>query len=111
MAVQPLNQVQIAFVNEAVRPMIESLLRADAALRSFVLDYDNQQTAILTSADDLGDNVAGNAPREDAPILTGASLLQLRNLCNTRILDETTERNPLIALSVRTYDDIVRGIG
>lgn len=40
----PLNPVQVKFVNEAVRPMVERVIFFRSQLDAFVQDFDNQQT-------------------------------------------------------------------
>jgi hypothetical protein len=109
MATQTLTPVQVKFVNEAVRPTLERLIRADTALRNYVDDFDNQQTPILTNGNDLGDDAAGTAPRTDAPVLTGTLISQLRTFANARLLS-TAERNAIIALLVRDLDTVTRDL-
>src|SRR5687768_392321 len=94
-----LSEVQVKFVNEVVRPMIERVIlfrsQLDAfvldkiervilfrsQLDAFVLDFDNQQTPVPTNATVMDDNSSGTAPRTDAPQLTGAQITSLRNFC------------------------------
>ncbi len=80
MAIQTLDPVQVAFMNETVRPALEALVKFKFRADAFVLDYDNQQVAIATTADDLGDDPSGTAPRIGAPVWTGTRLLQFRTL-------------------------------
>ena len=92
MAVQTLDPVQVAFMNETVRPTLESLVRFKFQIDTFILDYDNQQNAIATTATDLGDGVDGTAPRVGAPVWTGTRLAQFRTLSGSMAdaLDGTT---------------------
>lgn len=78
-----LNQVQVTFVNEAVRVHMERFVLALEVLDTFAADY----AAIQGSADALpedatvmDDNAAGTAPRADAPQLTGAQIKTLNDL-------------------------------
>lgn len=105
----PLNQVQVKFVNEAVRPTIERLIFFRSQLDAFVLDYDNQQTVLPTTATVLDDNADGSAPRPDAPQLTGAQVASLRTFCaNMRDQISTTALNTLVNVAVRPVEMILR---
>lgn len=104
-----LNPVQVKFINEAVRPTIEKLILFRSQLDAFVLDFDNQQTALPTNGTVLDDNQDGTAPRTDAPQLTGAQVSQLRTFCaNMRDQISGTALNTLVALSVRPVETILR---
>jgi len=105
----PLNPVQVAFVQDAVRPMIEGIILFRSKLDAFVLDFDNQQTPLPTTAVALDDNPAGMAPRSDAPTITGQQVSNLRTFCaNMRDQVTTTNLNALITLSVQTLEAILR---
>ena len=67
MAIQTLDPVQVAFMNETIRPALEDLVRFKFRVDAFILDYDNQQHAIVKDADDLGEGVDGTTPRGGAP--------------------------------------------
>lgn len=104
-----LNQVQVKFVNEAVRPMIEKLILFRSQLDAFVLDFDNQQTALPTNATVLDDNADGSAPRADAPQIQGTHVSQLRTFClNMRDQISGAALNTLVQLAVRDVDTILR---
>lgn len=110
MAVQTLDTVQRAFVNETIRQSLEDLVKAILKLDDFILDYDNQQNPILETADDLGDGVDGLAPRDDAPVLTGTLLATIRtNIGQMRATITTGELNALISLLVRSLREIRGG--
>lgn len=107
-----LNTVQVKFVNEAARPMIERLILFRSQLDAFVIDFDNQQTPLPTDATVLTDNEAGTAARTDAPQLTGAQMNQLRLFCaNMRDQISGTALNTLVGLSVRSIETILRSGG
>ena len=104
-----LNPVQVAFVNETCRPLIEKLIKARYELDAFVLDFDNQQTPLPTAATDLDDNSNGTAPRTDAPTLQGDQMTQLRNFAaNMRDQISSVALDSLVALSVRPVAAIIR---
>lgn len=105
----PLNPVQVKFVNEVVRPMTERIILFRSQLDAFVLDFDNQQTPLPTSATALDDNADGTAPRADAPQLTGAQCTQLRNFAiGMRDQISGTALNTLIQVAVRDIENILR---
>jgi hypothetical protein len=105
----PLNPVQVQYVNAVVRPMIERLILFRSELDAFVLDYDNQQTPLPTTAAVLDDNAAGTAPRTDAPTLTGAQVAQLRTFCaGMRDQISATALNTLVQTAVRSVEAILR---
>ncbi len=110
MAVQTLDPVQVAFINETVRPMLEALVKFKFRVDAFVLDYDNQQNAIATTADDLGDDPSGTAPRIGAPTWTGTRLGQFRTLSGSMAdaLDGTT-LDVMIELMVRDLNNVIGG--
>lgn len=105
----PLNQVQVAFVRDVIRPMVEKLIRFRSELDAFVLDFDNQQTALPTNATVLEDNADGLTPRADAPNITGAQATSLRNFC-LGMRDQITPANlnTLINVSARSVETILR---
>lgn len=105
-----LTQVQVRFVNDTVRPMLESLILFHDRLKNFVDDYDNQQSPLPTDATVLTDNTDGSAARADAPQLTGANVQSLRTFCaNMRDQVTTANRNALIAVMVRDLNTVLRG--
>ena len=110
MAVQTLDPVQVAFINETVRPMLDALVKFKFRVDAFVLDYDNQQNAIATTADDLGDDPSGTAPRIGAPAWTGTRLGQFRRLGGDMAdaLDGVT-LNVMIELMVRDLNNVIGG--
>jgi hypothetical protein len=104
-----LNQVQVQFVNDVVRPMVEKLIRFRSEMDAFVLDFDNQQTPLPTNATVLDDNAGGTAPRTDAPNITGAQVSNLRTFCaNMRDQITPTSLNTLISVAVRPVEVILR---
>lgn len=104
-----LNPVQVQFVNEVVRPMVEKLILFRSQMDAFVLDFDNQQSPLPTNATVLDDNAAGTAPRTDAPNITGAQATNLRNFCfGMRDQITPTSLNTLIQVSVRPLEQILR---
>ena len=108
MAIQTLDQVQVAFMNETVRPALEALVKFKFRADAFVLDYDNQQVPIVTDGDDLGDDPAGTAPRIGAPVWTGTRLAQFRTLIGSMAdtLDGAT-LDVMIELMVRSLNNVV----
>ena len=108
MAIQTLDPVQVAFMNETVRPALEALVKFKFRADAFVLDYDNQQNAIATTADDLGDDSSGTAPRVGAPTWTGTRLAQFRTLVGDMAdqLDGPT-LDVMIELMVRSLNVVV----
>ena len=106
----PLNTVQQDFVNGAARPHMETLVRVLHELDSFVADYDALQStgdALPTDATVLDD--AGNAPRDDAPNLTGADLQNLRDFsANMSAIVGTVAKQTLIARMVRPLAAVLR---
>ena len=110
MAVQTLDPVQVAFINETVRPALEALVKFTFRADSFVLDYDNQQNAIVTDGDDLGDGAGGTVPRVGAPVWTGTRLAQFRTLVGSMAdaLDGAT-LDVMIELMVRDLNNVIGG--
>ena len=108
MATQTLDPVQVTFINNTVRPMLDALVRAKFRLDAFVLDYDNQQNAIDTTADDLGDGVDGLVPRVGAPVWTGTRLAQFRTVTGAMAdaLDGAT-LNVMVELLVRDLSQVL----
>jgi len=106
----PLNEVQVKFVNEAARPLIEELVRIKMTiLDPFVVDFDNQQDPLPTDATILDDGNGGEAPRTDAPKLTGANVTALRNFANNmanQISD--VDLAAMVELAVRPVAQIIR---
>lgn len=110
MATQTLTTVQRDLVNGTCRPMIERFVLFCHELDAFVLEMDNQQDPITANGDDLGDGADGTAPRDDAPVLTGTLLAQLRTFAaNMRAEVSDTALDTLVALCVRDVRTITRG--
>lgn len=104
-----LNEVQRAYINETVRPMIERIILFRDELDAFVLEADNQQTPIPNVADTLNDGTGGITPRTDAPTLQGTHVTQLRNFAaGMRDQISGAALNALVALSVRDVRTITR---
>lgn len=104
-----LNEVQRTFVNDVARPMIEKLIKFRYQLDAFVLDTDNQQTAIPNQAEVLNDGVNGVEPRSDAPQLLGTQITQLRNFAaNMRDQINGASLNVLVQVAVRDVQTIIR---
>lgn len=104
-----LNQVQVKFVNEVVRPHIERLIRFASELDAFNADFANQQTPLPTDATVLTDNTDGTAARADAPQLTGAMVSSLATFStNMRTQINAASLNALIAAAVRPVEQIIR---
>ena len=104
-----LNPVQVKFVGEVVRPMVEKLIRFRSELDAFVLDFDNQQTPLPTNATVLDDGADGSAPRTDAPQMTGTQATQLRTLAvGMRDQISGVTLNTLVNVSVRPIETILR---
>jgi hypothetical protein len=104
-----LNQTQVKFVNEAIRPMVEELILFKSKLDAFVLDFDNQQTPLPTNATVLDDNDAGTAPRIDAPQITGAQATSLRTFCfNMSAQITPASLAALVNVSARPVEHILR---
>jgi len=105
-----LNKVQQDFVNNALRPAIERTIQNKHYEDTFIADYD----AIQASADALPEDAtilddAGDAPRSDAPTLTGIQGSQLRSLLAARsavitpVIEET-----FIGKMVRSLNSVLR---
>ena len=106
-----LNPVQVAFVREVVRPLVERIILHCNQLDAFIADYDNQQTPIPNSGSTpLDDNNDGTAPRIDAPQLTGDQIGALRTFVgNMRAAVSAGSYNALVSVSVRSVEAILRG--
>eukprot|EP00919_Chromeraceae_sp_WS-2016_P051755 GHVR01122725.1.p1 GENE.GHVR01122725.1~~GHVR01122725.1.p1 ORF type:complete len:110 (+),score=14.77 GHVR01122725.1:143-472(+) len=102
-----LNETQVRLVNETARPAIEKILAISYYVEALVDELDNQQDALPTDAEVLNDGSGGTSPRTDAPNLTGAQVVALRNVANNMAaqLDGPT-RNALIAVAVRDVPTI-----
>lgn len=104
-----LNPVQVKFVNEVVRPMVEKLIRFRSELDAFTLDFANQLTPLPTTAAALDDNSTGTAPRTDAPNITGAQVVSLNTFCtNMRDQISGASLNTLVSVAVRPVEQILR---
>jgi len=105
-----LNQVQQDFINNAARPHMEVMIRILHELDTYVADYDALQgsaDALPIDATVLDD--AGAAPRDDAPILTGADLQNMRNFSeNMSAPVGAVAKDVLISKMVRTLNSILR---
>lgn len=110
MPIQQLDPVQVAFMNETVRPALEALVKFKFRADAFVLDYDNQQVAIVTDGDDLGDGVDGAVPRVGAPVWTGTRLSQFRVLVGDMADQlEGPTLDIMIELMVRDLNSVIGG--
>jgi len=105
-----LNQVQQDFINNAARPHMEVMIRVLHELDTFIADYDALQgsaDALPTDATVLDD--AGATPRDDAPILTGADLQNMRNFSNTMsAVVGTAAKETLIGKMVRNLNTVLK---
>ena len=111
MAIQELNEVQRAYINETVRPAIENMIKFRYKLAMLVDEMSNQADPILNNADTLGDGEGGTVARTDAPELTGQNVQQLLGFATTmRDQVSTVELNSLIKLAVRDVNTIVGGV-
>jgi hypothetical protein len=77
---QVLNETQRVFVEETIRPFLETLVLFKLDTDQFILDYDNQQMPIIEDAEVLWDNAQHDGPREGVPQLTGQRLGQMRTV-------------------------------
>lgn len=100
-----MNQVQVKFINEAARPHMEDIVRALHILDTFIADYDALQASTDALPEDttvLNDNKTGDAPREDAPTLTGANVKALRDFsANMSAIVTPAAKTVLIGKMVR----------
>lgn len=104
-----LNQVQVKLVNEVVRPWIEQVIRMTSQMDAFLLDMNNQQVPLPTTAVNLDDNADGTAPRADAPVLTGQMVENLRLFTTTmRGAVSAQALQQLVSASVRPVEQILR---
>lgn len=105
----PLNPVQVRFVTDVCRPMIERIIYFRSQLDAFVLAFDNQQNPLPGTGVSLEDATGGTTPRVDVPTLTGAQTTALRNFCLT-MRDQITPAslNTLINVSARDLESILR---
>ncbi len=106
-----MNQVQIDFINNTVRPQMETIIRDLHELDTFVADYDAIQAgsdAIPEDATVMNDNRTGDAPRSDAPELTGAQIKVLRDLSASMsaIIDGPTKQT-LVSRMVRALATVL----
>ena len=102
----PLNPVQIAFLNEAARPHMETLVRNLHELDTWVADYD----ALQAGPDNLPeDGTVLDDGRVDAPTLTGANVKALRDFsANMSAIVTPGARRVLIGLMVRSLGTVLR---
>lgn len=106
---QSLNTVQKNLVKETVRPGIEALIAVRFHLDALVQELANQQDPIAATADTLNDDPAADAPRSDAPNLTGQQVSQLQTFAaSMRDQIDSTALNTLIALATRDVPTITR---
>ena len=107
-----LNPIQVAHVNEVIRPGIEQLLLAMHLLDTF----NDEHTAFQASSDALptdgtvlDDALGGVTPRADAPSLTGA---QVDSLLTTtvamRAQVNAAMKTILLQKAVRSLANILR---
>lgn len=106
----PLNIVQQDFVNDAARPQMETIIRIIHELDTFVVDYDAlQSTADALPTDTTVLDDAGSTPRDDAPILTGKNVSDLRDFSNNMSAVITANaKNVLISLMVRNLSTVLK---
>jgi len=102
----PLNEVQDAFLNNAGRPHMETVVRILHELDTFVADYD----AIQGSADALPEDATVlDDGRTDAPTLTGAQLKTLRDVsANMSAQINAATKGVLISKMVRALAVVLR---
>lgn len=102
----PLTQVQNSFVNEAVRPHMETIVRILHELDTFVADYDAMQAspdALIEDATVLDDG------RPDAPALTGANLKSLRDFsANMSAVVTPAAKEVLVGKMVRSLAVVLK---
>ena len=105
-----LNQVQVDHINAAVRPHMEQIILALHVLDTFVADHD----AIQAGSDALPEDAtvlddAGDAPRDDAPQLTGAQVKTLRDLSAAMSAEiSPAVKQTLISRMVRPLNAVLR---
>ena len=106
----PLNQVQQDFVNNAARPHMEEMIRMVHVLDTYIADYDAlQATADSLPIDATVLDDAGATPRDDAPILTGADLQNMRNFSNSMsAVIGTAAKQTLVGKMVRNLNTVLR---
>lgn len=106
----PLNTVQTSHINGAARPMLETLIKIAHDLDTFVADHDAIQAssdALPTTSAVLDD--AGDAPRDDAPNLTGADLQNLRDFsANMSAVLTDPAKQILIGKMVRPLNTVLK---
>lgn len=105
----PLNIVQQKFCNEVYRPYVEKTIAALNGLMVYTTAYSDLQAssdAIAANATVLDDD--GDAPRDDAPNITGQDLADLNAhmLAINAILTDP-ERQALRGKAVRTLPNIL----
>ena len=102
----PLNPVQIAFLNEAARPHMETLVRNLHELDTWVADYD----ALQAGPDNLPQTTAIlDDGRADAPALTGANVKALRDFSeNMSAIVTPGAKQVLTGLMVRSLSAVLR---
>jgi hypothetical protein len=99
---QSLNSVQKKLVNGTVRPALEKIVAMRYYLDALVAELDNQQNPIAANAEVLNDDPSADAPRSDAPQLTGQRVAQLRAFAaNMRDQIDGVALNTLVSLMVR----------
>ena len=102
----PLNEVQIAFLNEAARPHMETLVRNLHELDTWVADYD----ALQAGPDFLPeDGTVLDDGRTDAPSLPGANVKALRDFsADMSAVVTPAAKQILISLMVRSLGVVLR---
>lgn len=105
-----LNPIQVQHINEVIRPAVESMVRALTKAELFVAEHEALQAgpdAIPETTDILDD--AGDAPREDAPVITGEFVKHLYDTAvalRGQVTEE--EKKILIQKMVRSLAAVLR---
>ena len=104
-----MNTEMVKDLNETVRPALERLVSMRYELDALVAELSNQQTPIAATSDVLNDG-AGDAPRDDAPTLTGQNIAQLLTFAtNMRDQIDSTALDTITSLMVRDVNSVIRG--
>lgn len=105
------NEVQRNFVNEAVYPQLERMIRIVHQLDAFVLDYN----AIQASADALPTDATvintkdDVTPRSDVANITGADIATLATICSNMSAQlGTAAKQALVGKMVRDLNTVIR---
>lgn len=105
------NEVQRNFVNNAVYPQLERVIRIINQLEALVEDYDALQASanalpvdatIVETLDDV-------TSRTDVATITGAQIQTLRDVCEAMAAQLTApQKQTLIGLMVRDLNTVIR---